>query len=300
MLLWMAWNRTVADLLFLQDVVRIAHGERAKKRGVGSRSVAHRLNADEHRAFEAAIKKGFATSRGTGYRRERKGSPLVNSWRQYADACSWPAIFVFTGSGSGNPDCVEIDLSTLRCMSLIMTAKQQCNFFAKQFGLERILDNTHEDLRTAHSDSTNAVLHTVLGDANSLADAPRHGDNLNVGDRQNGVYTEEDEFSSPRRSTSSNQQGGLDGSLHAQTGDESKGDETTENEADPETVTDAQRFSGAIWEIHPRAITYESLDRSAAKSFAAALAQDMCISPHKSKKGKAKKAKKKGKLGSDD
>ena len=52
---------------------------------------------------------------GTGYRRERKGSPLMNSWRQYADCHAWPCVLVQNGSTDPpRPDVVVVDLSTLR------------------------------------------------------------------------------------------------------------------------------------------------------------------------------------------
>jgi hypothetical protein len=52
---------------------------------------------------------------GSGYRRERKGSPLANSWRQYADAFGMPCVLVQNGGGEPpRPDVVVVDLSPLR------------------------------------------------------------------------------------------------------------------------------------------------------------------------------------------
>lgn len=49
-------------------------------------AVPHRLNAEERKIYESAKKKGYLAVRGTGYRRERKGNPLPNSFRQWCDA----------------------------------------------------------------------------------------------------------------------------------------------------------------------------------------------------------------------
>lgn len=47
-------------------------------------------------AYDLAKKKGYVVLRGTGYRRERKGSPLVNIFRQFCDANAIPCISVVT------------------------------------------------------------------------------------------------------------------------------------------------------------------------------------------------------------
>ena len=69
----------------LDDVDRLARGLRAKRRGTGSRAVAHRLNRDEMRVFERAKRDGFAAVRSARDRRGT-GSPLLNTLRQRADA----------------------------------------------------------------------------------------------------------------------------------------------------------------------------------------------------------------------
>lgn len=76
----------------LDDVERLSRGQAAKNRGTGSRAVPHRLNADEVAEFKRARERGFVTLRGTGYRRERKGSPLANTWRMWSDANTRPTI----------------------------------------------------------------------------------------------------------------------------------------------------------------------------------------------------------------
>lgn len=71
----------------LDDVENLSYGRGAKKqRGTGSRFTCHRLNRDERRIFDQAKRDGYVTVRGTGYRKNRKGSPVVNTFRQRCDA----------------------------------------------------------------------------------------------------------------------------------------------------------------------------------------------------------------------
>ena len=80
----------------LDDVQRLSRGDSTKRRGVGSRRVPHRLNADERDIFETAIRNGYAIVDGTAHRRhkEAKGSPLLNILRQRADALARPLVWV--------------------------------------------------------------------------------------------------------------------------------------------------------------------------------------------------------------
>jgi hypothetical protein len=98
----------------LDDVQRLSQGQRAKTRGWGSRQVCHRLNEMERKAFDLAKDRGYLTIRGTGYRKERKGSPLANIYRQMCDANAQHCVVVENLPG-GQMDCVLVDLSTLRC-----------------------------------------------------------------------------------------------------------------------------------------------------------------------------------------
>lgn len=98
----------------LDDVERISKGQAAKKRGVGSRAVCHRLNEMERKEFDLAKKLGFVQLRGTGYRRERKGSPLANIHRQLCDALTRPCVEIHRGLGADAVDEVVVDVSPLR------------------------------------------------------------------------------------------------------------------------------------------------------------------------------------------
>lgn len=99
----------------VDDVTRISQGRAAKRRGTGSRAVPHRLNEDERKQYNVAIERGFLSlDSNAGYRRERKGSPLFNTWRMWNDARTKPAI-MFVKRGQRRPmDELWIDVSTMR------------------------------------------------------------------------------------------------------------------------------------------------------------------------------------------
>ena len=107
-------NRWNAARPSIDDVERISRGQGAKRRGVGSRSVPHRLNAEERIQFDLAKKKGFLSIKGTAYRRERRGSPLANIFRQWCDARGIATCLVSQQLGDNDQATVIVDLSTLR------------------------------------------------------------------------------------------------------------------------------------------------------------------------------------------
>lgn len=96
----------------IDDVERLSYGKGAtKQRGTGSRFHCHRLNQEERRLYELAKKSSSLTLKGNGYRKERKGSPLQNIWRQRCDSLATLAVFIEKRSSE---DTVVIDFSTLR------------------------------------------------------------------------------------------------------------------------------------------------------------------------------------------
>lgn len=103
------------------DVQRLSEGKASSSsRGWGSRQVCHRLNAEERRGYGLAIRKGFLTLKGSGYRKERKGSPLANIYRQYCDAGGVPCVNVLLISSTGavrggrREDLVLVDMAPTR------------------------------------------------------------------------------------------------------------------------------------------------------------------------------------------
>ena len=95
----------------LDDVQRLSEGRAAKTRGWGSRQVCHRLNADERKQYRMALEKGWLTLTGTGYRKERKGAPLANIYRQYCDARGILCVNVLL---AGVESFVLVESSTVR------------------------------------------------------------------------------------------------------------------------------------------------------------------------------------------
>uniref|UniRef100_A0A7S1BHJ3 Uncharacterized protein n=1 Tax=Corethron hystrix TaxID=216773 RepID=A0A7S1BHJ3_9STRA len=95
----------------LDDVERLSYGNGTRKRGTGSKYVCHRLNQEERKLYDLAKKAGYLSIRGTGYRKQRKGSPLCNTFRQRCDALEKPCLIV---EKRKDGDRVLIDFSTLR------------------------------------------------------------------------------------------------------------------------------------------------------------------------------------------
>mmetsp|Transcript_15423 Transcript_15423/g.31700 ORF Transcript_15423/g.31700 Transcript_15423/m.31700 type:complete len:319 (+) Transcript_15423:70-1026(+) len=103
------WRPTV------DDVIRISWGKPAKQKGTGSRGVPHRLNTDERDLFDRGVVKGFIEVPGSGWRKERRDAPLVNTFRSYCDAKGQPFIAVM--KEATGVDSVVVDLSPLRAPS---------------------------------------------------------------------------------------------------------------------------------------------------------------------------------------
>ena len=114
------------------DVERISRGQAAKKRGTGSRQVPHRLNEAERKEWDLAKKRRFVAVRGTGWRKERGDSPLLNIYRQLCDALDIPSISLLRGVteddvATGHSmlvDIVNVDLSPLRRLDVSNVARE--------------------------------------------------------------------------------------------------------------------------------------------------------------------------------
>lgn len=99
----------------IDDVARISQGRAAKQRGTGSRAVPHRLNEEERTHYNLAIERGYLTlGSNVGYRRERKGSPLFNTWRMWNDARAKPAVMLVKRGHARPMDELWVDVSTMR------------------------------------------------------------------------------------------------------------------------------------------------------------------------------------------
>ena len=96
----------------LDDVERISKGQAARKRGVGSRAVPHRLNEEERIEWNNAKSRQYLMLRGSGWRRERGDSPLANIYRQLCDAKNIPCISIAKGIGIGEDVTNNADSSS--------------------------------------------------------------------------------------------------------------------------------------------------------------------------------------------
>jgi len=78
---------------------------------LGSYNICHRLNQDERQLYNQAKSNNYLITKGTAYRRRRKGSPVANTYRQRCDALNQVCIIIEKHSGY---DKMKIDVSTLR------------------------------------------------------------------------------------------------------------------------------------------------------------------------------------------
>jgi hypothetical protein len=106
------------------DVDRISWGKPAKKKSTGSRGVPHRLNEDERILYDMARRKGFVEIGGSGWRKQRRGAPLVNTYRNWCDARAVPAVYLF--KSKEGIDEVVLDLSPLRLPEHFLEVATKC------------------------------------------------------------------------------------------------------------------------------------------------------------------------------
>ena len=68
----------------------------------------------------------YLALKGSGYRKERKGSPLANIFRQWCDASALPCIVIEQGFGNDPLDTVVVDLVTLRKADVSQVMSGSC------------------------------------------------------------------------------------------------------------------------------------------------------------------------------
>jgi hypothetical protein len=112
------WRPTV------NDVERISWGKPAKQKGTGSRGVPHRLNEEERFLFDQARRKGFLEINGSGWRKQRRDAPLLNTYRSLCDARGQASIILH--KGSTGVDELVVDLSPLRVVTKFADIAATC------------------------------------------------------------------------------------------------------------------------------------------------------------------------------
>lgn len=106
---WRAYGASAANRPSLDDVEKLSRGKPSKAK-IGSRSVPHRLNAEERKAFELAKRRAFVVLR-PGARRY----PLANTFRNHCLALGWPSVRIEQGlPEAGEQDRLVVDLLTLQ------------------------------------------------------------------------------------------------------------------------------------------------------------------------------------------
>jgi hypothetical protein len=154
----------------LDDVENLSYGRGAKKqRGTGSRFTCHRLNRDERRIFDQAKRDGFLIVRGTGYRKNRKGSPVANTFRQRCDALATLCVLIERRSSH---DRIAIDVSTLRVPD---------DSTAVSFLLDTVFRSKHPDIYEALvSKDCRVGSSTLEGESVSTSETERYTTSLVV------------------------------------------------------------------------------------------------------------------------
>lgn len=175
----------------LDDVERISRGQAAKKRGVGSRAVPHRLNTAERKEWDLAKERRYVSLRGTGWRKKRGDSPLANIYRNYCDAVGIPCISVVRGLGDENTamaDTVIVDFSPLRIKD-VREISVGCMDEAKSFeSVGTIEDNSNVDELGWTMDSVETAMeeqaiwripvYSVVASFSSRADGKKYAENV--------------------------------------------------------------------------------------------------------------------------
>lgn len=111
----------------------------------------YKLADKEQEGLQRAVRNGFVTLDGTGFRRGRKTSNLACAHRQWCDAAvSKPQIVLCKASGGRPLDCVIVDLSPLRMIDGYAEWNGQIEEAALRAGmtlrLDYVEDNCQQEL----------------------------------------------------------------------------------------------------------------------------------------------------------
>jgi hypothetical protein len=113
--------------------------------------IAYKLADKEQEGLQRAVRNGFVTLNGTGFRRGRKTCNLACAHRQWCDAeVSKPQIVLCKASGGRPLDCVIVDLSPLRIIDGYESWNQQIEAAAQMAGMalrsDYVEDNCQQEL----------------------------------------------------------------------------------------------------------------------------------------------------------
>lgn len=264
-----------------RDVERIARGEAALRRGVGSREVPHRLNADELARFRVAKERGYGvTGSSLAFRRERRGSPLFNILRQWADAHAVPAVVVIQGTGTdGEPDAVVVDTSPLRTAD---DAPERDAAVRVALEAGACLASDDVAARADRDDAARATSDAAAAEA--AGEIPRL--EAAVAERADAVRALKEQAGG---GAAANKDPAVVAAVaelleakaaladaEATAGGDSAGATHLRELADQEDLEERARESSAIWELPPRLLRFECADRKAARDLAASMVKELC------------------------
>lgn len=119
---------------------------------------------------------GFLSLRGSGYRPERKGYPLNNTWRQTCDSLSRPCVVVCLDL-LGSNDTMVVDMATLRRPQgdLLEQRKQEITDLAGESLPSPRLASFHS-LCSTHYECTSYTLNKLLKSVSHCSQSRRAAD----------------------------------------------------------------------------------------------------------------------------
>jgi len=156
----------------------------------------HRRRAQERVLFDLARNKGFVEMGGSGWRKQRSDSPLVNTYRNWCDARAIAAIFLHKGR---EIDELVLDLSPLRTPGAFEDAAAFCLAQPEALGgrLEALQESALEAAAAAAA-SDNDVREDA--EADSAAGSVEVAAQARAGDEQGEALCADEERADPMAS----------------------------------------------------------------------------------------------------
>mmetsp|Transcript_25202 Transcript_25202/g.62105 ORF Transcript_25202/g.62105 Transcript_25202/m.62105 type:complete len:497 (-) Transcript_25202:103-1593(-) len=106
---------TESQQLNEQQQLQLQQQRKKQRRPSQKKAQKYKLSSKEQQELQRALRKGYVTLEGTGFRRGRKSSNLACAHRQWCDlVADKPQIVLCKASGGRPLDCLIVDLSPLR------------------------------------------------------------------------------------------------------------------------------------------------------------------------------------------
>ena len=259
----------------LNDVERISWGKPAKKKGTGSRNVPHRLNQDERFLFELARRtKGFLELDGSGYRSQRRDSPLLNSYRSLCDARGQVAI-VLHKSTTGVDDQIVCDISPLRNPIHFESMAKRC--------IEKIQQQQHPEHEQHLRNGAGVGVGTIVYQGSNSSKEDKDDD---ADDEDNNANADISRFDQVDEETEDNTMMEEDLSMTLSIIDGTRMNDDDKNE---EAIVLGPWETRPIYQLPPYCISWDTLQRTEAKALGKSLAAMFSTIEEKKNKTKGNK-----------